>query len=114
MELGQLNEEKQALARGKSQIANIGLQVANIVPELINQYHLDKDVSGVVVSGVNPNGVAASVGIQEGDVVMKVNRHITKSVEDFDKEISKVDAGENLLFFLRRGSANLFVAFTKP
>ncbi len=114
VKLGELNEQKQALAQGKNQYSDLGIQVANIVPELISKYHLDKDVRGVVVTVVNPNGMAAGAGIQEGDVVMKVNRHTTQSVEDFDKEISKVDAGENLLFFLRRGPANLFVAFTKP
>ena len=114
VKLGELNEEKQALAQGTSKISSIGIQVANIVPELINQYHLNKDVSGVVVTGVNPNGVAASVGIQAGDVIMKVNRQEIKSVEEFDQQISRVKAGENLLLFLRRGAANLFVAFAKP
>jgi serine protease Do len=114
VKLGELDEERQSLAQGKSQISSIGMQVANIVPELRNQYHLNKDVSGVVVTGVNSNGVAAGVGIRVGDVIMKVNRQEIKSVEDFDEQISKVNAGENILLFLRRGAANLFVAFTKP
>ncbi len=114
VELGELNEEKQALAQGKSQVSSIGLQVANIVPELVNQYHLNKDISGVVVTGVNPNGVAASAGIREGDLIMKVNRQEIKSVEEFDAQISGTGSGDNLLLFIRRGTANLFVAFTKP
>jgi len=114
VKLGELNEKRQTLAEGRNQYSDLGMQVANIIPELISQYHLDKEISGVVVTSVNPNGVAAGVGIQEVDVIMKVNRHTIKSVEDFDKEISKVAAGENLLLFLRRGSANLFVAFAKP
>jgi len=112
--LGELNEDRQAVAQGKSQYSSIGIQVANIVPELVNQYHLDKDVRGVVVTAVSPNGVAAGVGIQEGDVIMKVNRQNIESVEDFDNEISKVTGGDNLLIYLRRGSANLFVAFAIP
>ena len=68
----------------------------------------------MVVTAVSPNGVAAGVGIQEGDVIMKVNRQNIESVEDFDNEISKVKSGENLLIYLRRGSANLFVAFAIP
>ena len=108
------NEERQALAQGKSQVSSIGLQVANIVPELVNQYHLNKDISGVVVTGVNPNGVAASAGIREGDLIMKVNRQEIKSVEEFDAQISGTGSGDNLLLFIRRGTANLFVAFTKP
>jgi serine protease Do len=112
--LGELTEQKQTLAEGKNKYTDLGIQVANIVPELIRTYHLDKDVKGVVVTSLNPNGVAAGVGLQEGDVIMKVNRHDVGSVEDFDKEISKVKKGEDILFFLRRGSANLFVAFTRP
>jgi serine protease Do len=114
VKLGELNEEQQELAQGKSQVSSIGLQVENIVPELRNQFHLNKDLSGVVVTAVDPNGLAASVGIQVGDVIMKVNRQSVKSVAEFDKQLAKVSAGEDILLFLRRGSANLFVAFAKP
>ena len=112
--LGELNEAQQAMAQGKSQYSDIGIQVANIVPELITHYHLDKDVKGVVITSVNPSGVAASVGLQEGDVIMKMNRHTITSVADFNKEISNLKSGDNLLLYIRRGSANLFVAFTIP
>lgn len=114
VELGELNEQKLAQAQGKSEYADIGLKVANIVPELIRQYHLDKSAKGVVVTEIDPRGVAKSVGIREGDVIMKVNRHPVEKIEDFDKEVSSVKAGENILIYLRRGSANLFVAFAKP
>ena len=114
VKLGELNEEQQELAQGKSQVSSIGLQVENIVPELRNQFHLNKDLSGVVVTAVDPNGIAASVGMQVGDVIMKVNRQSVKSVAEFDKQLAKVSAGEDILLFLRRGSANLFVAFAKP
>jgi serine protease Do len=114
VKLGELTEQNQAIAQGKSQFSSIGIQVANIVPELRNQYHLNKDVTGVIVTAVDPNGIAASVGIKAGDVIMKVNRQEIQSVEDFNEQISKVKAGENLLVFLRRGTANLFVAFAKP
>jgi serine protease Do len=114
VKLGELNEERQALAQGQSKISSLGLQVSNIIPELRNQYHLNKDLQGVVVTAVDPRGVAANVGIQEGDVIMKINRQETQSVEDFNEQMSKVKPGENLLVFLRRGAANLFVAITKP
>jgi serine protease Do len=114
VKLGELNEENQAIAQGKSENSSIGIQVTNIVPELRSQYHLDKDVTGVIVTAVDPRGIAASVGIKTGDVIMKVNRNDVQSVEDFNEQISKTKPGENLLIFLRRGTANLFVAFAKP
>ena len=68
----------------------------------------------MVVTAVNPSGAAAGVGIQEGDVIMSVNRKPVESVEDFDNVISKLKPGDDILFYLRRGPANLFVAFTLP
>ena len=45
---------------------------------------------------------------------MSVNRVKVESVQDFDKVVSKLKAGDDILFYLRRGPANLFVAFTLP
>jgi serine protease Do len=114
VKLGELTEAKQSVTESKSQFSQIGMQLSNITPELVNQYHLDKDISGVVVTSVSPDGIAAGIGIREGDVIMKVNRQEIESVEQFDKEVSNVEAGDNILLFLRRGPANLFLAFTKP
>ncbi len=112
--LGELDTQKQTLAQGQGDYHDIGIQVTNLGPETIGKYHLSKDEKGVVVSAVNPSGVAAGVGIHEGDVIMSVNRNPVASVEDFDKEVSKLKAGDDILFYLRRGPANLFVAFTLP
>jgi serine protease Do len=115
VELGELNEKAQiAAAEEQGSFSDIGLVVADLTPQLAAKYHLNKDESGVVVTAIDPNGVAASVGVQEGDVIMKVDRTNIKSVDDFNKVLSKVKAGENLLLYLRRGGANLFVAFEMP
>ncbi len=57
VDLGELKEENQVLAKGQSQFSSLGFQVANIVPELVSQYHLNKEVKGVVVTGVDPRSV---------------------------------------------------------
>jgi serine protease Do len=114
VKLGELNTAKQAVENGQGNYNNIGMQVTDLGPETIGKYHLSKDEKGVVVTGVNPSGAAASVGIQEGDVIMSVNRVKVESVQDFDKVVSKLKAGDDILFYLRRGPANLFVAFTLP
>ncbi len=112
--LGELDTKKQTLAQGQGDYQNIGFQVTDLGPETIGKYHLSKDEKGVVVTAVNPSGAAAGVGIQEGDVIMSVNRKPVESVEDFDNVISRLKAGDDILFYLRRGPANLFVAFTLP
>ncbi len=114
VKLGELNPMAQQMARGESTYTKIGLKVANITPELSRKYRLPSGIEGVVVTGVDPSGIAAAVGIQEGDVILKVDRKAVKSVADFDALIRKVKPGEDVLLYLRRGEANLFVAFTMP
>jgi serine protease Do len=112
--LGELDSQKQNLARGTGTYNDIGIAVSNPGPEMVEKYHLSKDEKGVVVTSVDPAGPAAGVGIREGDVIMSVNRKKVGSVEDFDGIVSNLKAGDDVLFFLRRGPANLFVAFTLP
>ena len=71
-------------------------------------------MAGVIVTQVDPNGAAAEYGIQEGDVIMRVNRQAIHSVSDFEKQVSETKPGENILIYLRRGNGNLFVAFPMP
>jgi len=63
---------------------------------------------------VDPRGLAAAVGIREGDVILKVNRKSIESVKDFDRIVSKVKPGDDILFYLHRKEGNFFVAFTVP
>ncbi|MDZ7342873.1 MAG: DegQ family serine endoprotease [candidate division KSB1 bacterium] len=113
--LGELTANVQRKAEsGRTSYENIGLAVSNITPALIQKYDLPTKITGVVVTQVDPNGAAAQFGIQEGDVIMKVNRENIRSVADFEKQISSTKPGENILFYLRRGDGNLFLAFPMP
>lgn len=115
VKLGELTANVQRRAEGgRSSYENIGLAVSNITPALIQKYDLPAKITGVVVTQVDPNGTAAQFGIQEGDVIMKVNRENIRSVADFEKQISDTKPGDNILFYLRRGDGNLFLAFPMP
>lgn len=114
VKLGELNPEMQELAQGETSHPNIGLTASSITPELIQKYHLPSNQKGVIISGVDPNGIAAQAGIQEGDVVVKLNRNEVNSVKDFNKELDRAKPGDNILFYLKRGNNNLFIAFTLP
>ena len=49
------------------------MTVEPITPELAAQLNLDRDIRGVVITGVDPSGAAASAGLREGDVIQQVN-----------------------------------------
>jgi serine protease Do len=114
-ELNTKEQEKlEAQAQGESTFDKIGMKVANITPDLISKYQLPQQVQGVVITSIDPKGIAAQAGLQDGDVILKLNRSAIQSVDEFNKIMKQVKPGDNLLFYLLRDDANLFIAFTMP
>ncbi len=116
VKLGELTPEKSQQLAGTSQKSesDVGISVANITDNLARQYKLPQTNHGVVIVSVDPRSVAAQAGLQEGDVILKVNRTPVNSVSDFNKQMDKTKPGENVLFYLSRGNANFFVALPIP
>ena len=90
----------------------LGLSVSNITDEARQQYNIQPDVSGVVVTEVDQASQAAGEGIQPGDVIQEVNRQPVASVKDFTRAAKSVKQDSPVLLLVRRGESTLFVAFT--
>jgi serine protease Do len=114
VKLGELTPDKQNLAEGSSQFDKIGLEVSNITRDLARKYNIPDGMKGVVITAVNPRGIAAANGLKEGDVVVKLNRSVIESVKQFTSVLNDIDAGDTVLFYVQRGNANLFIAFQMP
>ncbi len=114
VKLGELTPDKQNLAEGSSQFDKIGLEVSNITNDLAQKYNIPDGMKGVVITAVNPRGIAAANGLKEGDVVVKLNRSVIESVNQFTSVLNDIDAGDTVLFYVQRGNANLFIAFQMP
>ena len=114
VKLDELALEVQQLSAGKSKYQEIGIKVSDVTRDTIEKYQLPEKLSGVVVTGVNPNSIIAEAGFKEGDVILKLNKKELRSVADFNNEIKKVKPGEGLLFHLYRKGGNIFLAFTMP
>jgi serine protease Do len=114
VKLGELTPDKQNLAEGSSQFDKIGLEVSNITRDLARKYNIPDGMKGVVITAVNPRGIAAANGLKEGDVVVKLNRSVIESVNQFTSVLNDIDAGDTVLFYVQRSNANLFIAFQMP
>lgn len=66
----------------------------------------------VIVQSVDPNSPAASVGIEPGDVILKINNKDIKSIEDYRKAIEEAKAKGSVLMLLQSGEIKKWVAFT--
>jgi Do/DeqQ family serine protease len=66
----------------------------------------------VIVQSVDPNSPAASVGIEPGDVILKINNKDIKSLEDYRRAIEEAKAKGSVLMLLQSGEIKKWVAFT--
>jgi S1-C subfamily serine protease len=65
--------------------------------------------AGVVVTDVDPDGVAANAGVQAGDVIKRVNGREVSSVASLRTALNGV-SGKPSLMLVRRQGADIFVA----
>jgi serine protease Do len=85
-----------------------GLALEPLTPQIARQLNLDRDAQGVVITGVDPSGAAASAGLREGDVIQQINGRAVRTVEDVRSALSTVGDRPAVLL-IARGGASTFV-----
>jgi serine protease Do len=105
--------DREVVASGPKKDEKLGASVQAITPEIAESLGL-KRAQGVIVTAVEPQSPAAEAGLRRGDLILQVNREQVTSVEEFAKLTDAAQPGSNLLFLIRRGESNLFVALKSP
>ena len=89
---------------GRADQTALGISVAPLTPELASRYRLPRGTRGLVVENVDPDGRAASAGIQAGDVIEEVNRQPVESVDDLRAAMRRTTDRPALLLVNREGN----------
>jgi serine protease Do len=90
-----------------------GLKLADLTPDVRNELQsqdpkLQNAVHGAVVEDVLPGSPADNAGLQQGDVIMEVNRHSTKSASDVVQALSSVPNGQDALVLVWSNGGTTF------
>jgi serine protease Do len=90
----------------------LGMTVVAVTDPLREQFGLDKDVRGLVVTGIDADSDAYGKGIREGDVIAEVGQEAVATPRDMRSRIEAAEAaGRNsILLLVRRDDAPRFVA----
>ncbi|HEX2386082.1 MAG TPA: PDZ domain-containing protein, partial [Candidatus Binatia bacterium] len=99
-------EEVVASAREKGEL---GLTVQKLTPEMAESLQLGR-ATGVVITNVEQGSPADEAGLQQGDVIVEVDRKPIREVADFRNAVSGAKKGQRILFLVRREGTSLFVA----
>jgi len=108
---GELEPSRAERARSERSSADSGLEgvaVENVTPQTARQLGLPANISGVVVTSVDPASPFVDSGLQEGDVIQEVNHKPINNVSDYRQAIR--NAGKAPLLLVNRHGNTLFVA----
>lgn len=89
------------LKHGRARHAYLGLQPAELTPQIAAELHVTSD--GVVVYAVTPDGPAATAGLRPGDVLTAVAGQKVTSVEELFAALRRHQPGETTSISYVRG-----------
>jgi len=99
---------KDLIEFGTVQRAILGVAIQDITAELMQQKDLE-NTEGVFVSGVRENGAAKDAGIEEGDVILKINDVSVNSTAELQEQVSRYRPNDKVKVEIKRnGKTKLF------
>jgi serine protease Do len=109
--LAEMPGEEQKIAHNgdkSSPKAKLGLGLQSLTPDLNERLGVGKGQKGAVVTSVRDGSPAQEAGVQEGDVIVEVDRKPVSTADDAVKLLQADQSGGHLLRIKRRDGA-LFI-----
>jgi len=108
------------LARGQrgggpgapAEIKDLGIQVADLTPETAQRYGYEEG-QGVLITNVDPAGLAAKAGMEPGMLILQVGGKPVRSVAEFKEALQGADSARGIPMLVRAGDRQLFVLIRK-
>ncbi|HXF49678.1 MAG TPA: Do family serine endopeptidase [Verrucomicrobiae bacterium] len=90
-------------ASRRGQEGKLGIYVTDLTPDLARQMGIDFS-RGVVVTEVKPNSTAGLIGVEEGDVILEINKAEVSSAAEYERQMKRLKRGQKVVLLLvRRG-----------
>ncbi len=85
-----------------------GLQVTDLTPEMAQRLKTHRE-AGVVVVGVRPDSKAAKAGLQQGDLILEVNRRNVSSAGELKQLLAESKGSDGVALLVQRANAGMMV-----
>jgi serine protease Do len=113
-----LGEEEEGGGQPQPTQSKLGITVQDLSKEMADRLGLSS-TNGVVVTEVKPGSFADDIGLNRGDVIVEVNKQKVNNADDFNRVISGLKSGQDVVFLVRpRGAGaqggTIFMGGTLP
>jgi serine protease Do len=106
--------DKPEAMREKESEEKLGASVQDLTPLLAAQYQISNEIKkGVIVVGVERGSPADNIGLQEGDVILEINRKKVETIKDFEKAIQDINLEKGVVLRLHRRGNTFYHSFKK-
>ena len=112
-ELGKRTAEGDKPTEGTGKV-RWGVGLANLTPDMREQLQAPRDIHGAVIEQVQPGSSADNAGLQQGDIILEVNRHKVQSANDVQQALASVPKGEDALVLVWSNGGNSFRVLHSP
>ncbi len=109
--VGEMKEEEAAGKAPQAPENRLGIALQAVTPEIATELGMKK-AEGIVVTNVDPGGIAAEAGIQRGDVILEAEKRPVSSVADFNGIVRKAE--KSLLLLIYRNASTFYVSLALP
>jgi len=86
-----------------------GLGISTINNEIIKQYRLPLDISGILITSVEPKSKAEKAGFQAGDVIVQIEDIEIKKLADIQTALKRYNNQHKRVYVNRYGQTIMFV-----
>jgi serine protease Do len=83
----------------------IGVTIAQLTPEQSKKLGFPENTAGVVITEVEPQGVAAEAGLRKGVLILKVDQQAVKTVEEAKSALGKGSLEKGILLQVKAPEA---------
>jgi Do/DeqQ family serine protease len=106
--------DKPEAMKEKESEEKLGARVQELTPPLAARYRISSEIKrGVVVLSVEEGSPADELGLQEGDVVLEINRKKIETIKDFEKATKDINLDKGIVFRLHRRGNSFYHSFKK-
>jgi len=107
VDIGKRPESDPAKSADSERLSKLGIAVTNLIPSLAEQFGYQGE-SGVLITDVDRDSIAAWSGLRPGMLIQEVNQHPVKKVGEF---LERLPQKGNVLLLIKAGPQTLFITF---
>jgi len=105
--------EKLEVSKEKEEEEKLGARVQELTPQLASRYGITGVKSGVLVLSIEDGSLADDIGLQEGDVILEINRKKIETMKDFEKAVKDANFEKGILFHIHRKGSSFYLTYKK-